>query len=149
MRSAAAGRTYGREMSGALFGHHDLARDHRSFVDDHTRGSDIATDASARQDLESVSDLARRMVLDFAMSELGVIAAPGREGGALSHDVAKDVDREAMRLIEQAFATARAILGERRDKLVEISEHLKQVETITGEQLDALLGPEWELFPLN
>jgi cell division protease FtsH len=108
---------------------------------------DVTT--GARQDLELVSDLARRMVLEFAMSELGVIAAPGREGGALSHDVAKDVDREAMRLIEHAFATARAILSERREKLVEVAEHLKQVETITGEQLDALLGPDWELFPLN
>src|SRR5262249_20228050 len=108
---------------------------------------DVTT--GARQDLELVSDLARRMVLEFAMSELGVIAAPGREGGALSHDVAKDVDREAMRLIEHAFATARAILSERREKLVEVAEHLKQVETISGEQLDALLGPDWELFPLN
>jgi cell division protease FtsH len=105
---------------------------------------DVTT--GARQDLEVVGDLARRMVLEFAMSELGVIAVPGREGGSLSGDVAKDVDREAMRLIEVAFATARAILTERQHKLVEVAEFLKQAETIDGEQLDALLGPDWTLF---
>jgi cell division protease FtsH len=108
---------------------------------------DVTT--GARQDLEVVSDLARRMVLEFAMSQLGVVAAPVRDGSALSADVARDVDREAMRLIEQAFATSRAILSERRDKLVEVSEYLKQAETINGEQLDALLGPNWSLYSLE
>jgi len=105
---------------------------------------DVTT--GARQDLEAVVDLARRMVTEFAMSELGVIATPTRDSGTLSGDVAADVDREAMRLIEEAFATARAILAERRDKLVEVAEYLKHAETITGDQLDALLGPEWTLF---
>jgi len=105
---------------------------------------DVTT--GARQDLEVVADLARRMVLEFAMSELGVIAVPGREGGVLSGDVAKDVDREAMRLIEVAFATARSILTDRQHKLVEVAEFLKQAETIDGEQLDALLGPDWTLY---
>src|SRR5581483_8506208 len=100
----------------------------------------------ARQDLEMVTDLARRMVVEFAMSELGVVASPGREQGYMSNDVATDVDREAMRLIESAFATARAILRERHDKVVEVAEYLKQVETINGEQLDMLLGPGWTLY---
>jgi cell division protease FtsH len=104
---------------------------------------DVTT--GARQDLEAVTDLARRMVTEFAMSELGVVATPKRDGGSLSGAVAADVDREAMRLIDEAFATARAILTERRDKLVEVAEYLKQVETISGDQLDALLGPDWVL----
>ncbi len=105
---------------------------------------DVTT--GARQDLEAVVDLARRMVTEFAMSELGVVAAPSRDGGSLSGEIAADVDREAMRLIDEAFATARAILAERRDKLIEVAEHLKRVETINGEELDTLLGPDWTLF---
>ncbi len=105
---------------------------------------DVTT--GARQDLEAVCDLARRMVTEFAMSELGVVATPPRDGGSLSSEIAANVDREAMRLIDQAFATARAILSERRDKLVEVAEHLKKVETINGDELDALLGPDWTFF---
>ena len=104
---------------------------------------DVTT--GARQDLEVVSDLARRMVLEFAMSALGVVASPIRESGNLSSDVSREVDREAMRLIEEAFVMARTILSERREKLVEVAEFLKQAETINGEQLDALLGPDWVL----
>ncbi len=105
---------------------------------------DVTT--GARQDLEMVTDIARRMVLEFAMSSLGVVAVPAREGGALSGEVAKEVDREAMRLIDEAFTLARGILLERRDKLVDVSEYLKQVETINAEQLDALLGSEWTVY---
>jgi cell division protease FtsH len=105
---------------------------------------DVTT--GARQDLEMVTDIARRMVLEFAMSSLGVVAVPAREGGTLSGEVAKEVDREAMRLIEEAFTLARGILLDRRDKLVEVSEYLKRVETINAEQLDALLGPEWTVY---
>ncbi|MGH2457567.1 MAG: ATP-dependent zinc metalloprotease FtsH [Chloroflexota bacterium] len=105
---------------------------------------DVTT--GARQDLEAVADLARRMVTEFAMSELGVIATPTRDHGSLSGAVAADVDREAMRLIDEAFAMSRAILAERRDKLVEVAEHLKVVETINGRELDDLLGPEWVYF---
>ncbi len=108
---------------------------------------DVTT--GARQDLEIVTDIARRMVVEFAMSDLGVVAVPGREGGTLSPEVATRVDHEAMQLIDDAFATARQILTERRDKLIEVAEHLKQVETINAEQLDALLGPNWRLYPIG
>jgi cell division protease FtsH len=108
---------------------------------------DVTT--GARQDLEIVSDLARRMVLEFAMSQLGVVATPVRNDGALSADTSREVDREAMRLIEEAFATSRAILSERRSKLVEVAEFLKTAETINGEQLDVLLGPGWSLYSLD
>ncbi|HEX5418297.1 MAG TPA: ATP-dependent zinc metalloprotease FtsH [Chloroflexota bacterium] len=104
---------------------------------------DVTT--GARQDLEVVTDIARRMVLEFGMSDLGVIATPKGDpnGSSLSPDVANQVDLEAKRLIDEAFDTARAILNERREKVVEVAEYLKQVETINGEQLETLLGPEW------
>jgi len=41
--------------------------------------------------------------------------------------------------VDQAYATAKELLEERRDQLVAISEHLMQVETIDGAELDRLL----------
>jgi len=108
---------------------------------------DVTT--GARQDLEVVSDIARRMVLEFGMSDLGVVATAKGDasGSSLSPDLAHQVDREANRLIEDAFVTARVILSERREKLVEVAEYLKRTETINGEQLDTLLGPNWVIHP--
>src|SRR6185312_14383567 len=53
---------------------------------------DVTT--GARQDLEMVTDIARRMVLEFGMSDLGVIATPKGDpnGSSLSPDVASQVD---------------------------------------------------------
>jgi len=64
-------------------------------------------------------------------------------------EVAEEGDGEAMRLIAQASAAARAISAERRSKLVEVSEYLKKSETISGEQLDVLLGTDWTHFSMN
>jgi len=50
------------------------------------------------------------------------------------------VDRAISLLVDQAYQTARDILLERKEKLVSISEHLINVETIDGEELDQLLS---------
>ena len=42
-------------------------------------------------------------------------------------------------LINQAYTTALNVLREKEDKLMAISEHLIQVETIDGEKLDQML----------
>ena len=42
-------------------------------------------------------------------------------------------------LIEQAHKTALDILNEKKDKLISIAEHLIQIETIDGPELDAML----------
>ena len=42
-------------------------------------------------------------------------------------------------LVDQAYAAALTILREKRDKLVLIAEHLIEVETIDGPELDELL----------
>jgi hypothetical protein len=33
--------------------------------------------------------------------------------------------------------------------MIEVAEHLTQVETINGEQLDALLGPAWTIHNIT
>ena len=100
---------------------------------------DITTGAS--QDIEYVTSIARRMVCEFGMSSLGNLALKADAEGnpTISAETAAKIDKEVSLLVEQAYATALNILRERKDRLVVISEHLIQVETIDGSQLDEML----------
>jgi cell division protease FtsH len=106
---------------------------------------DVTT--GARQDLAVVTDIARKMVTDFGMSELGIVPSGRKDdsGGsaALGCDLATQIDLAVKGLIDDAAAQASRILTERHAKLVEVAEHLKVVETIDGDDLDELLGPDW------
>jgi cell division protease FtsH len=100
---------------------------------------DITTGAA--QDIEYVTSIARRMVCEFGMSPLGLISLKGDADGkgVISAETAARIDREIAALVDQAYATALVILREKRDKLVQIAEHLVEVETIDGAELDAML----------
>ena len=99
---------------------------------------DITTGAS--QDIEYVTNVARRMVCEFGMSPLGNVALKTEDGGTpISAETAAKIDKEIALLVAQAYATALNILRERKDRLIAISEHLIQVETIDGSELDAML----------
>jgi cell division protease FtsH len=102
---------------------------------------DITTGAA--QDIEYVTSLARRMVCEFGMSSLGMLAFKEESEGGIpySPETAARIDREIAALSDQAYATALAILREKRDKLVKIAEHLIEVETIDGPELDEMLFP--------
>ncbi len=100
---------------------------------------DITTGAS--QDIEYVTNIARRMVCEFGMSPLGKVALKMEADGAssISPETAARIDKEISLLVEQAYETAFHILQGKKDKLIAIAEHLIQVETIDGAELDAML----------
>jgi cell division protease FtsH len=100
---------------------------------------DITTGAS--QDFEYVTNIARRMVCEFGMTALGNIAIkPDPDGNTpISAETAAKIDAEVSALIDQSYKTALSILREKKDRLIAISEHLIQVETIDGSELDAML----------
>src|SRR2546421_3506554 len=100
---------------------------------------DITTGAS--QDIEYITNIARRMVCEFGMSPLGNVALKADADGntTISAETAAKIDQEVSLLIEQAYQTAINTLREKRNKLVAISEHLIQVETIDGTELDRML----------
>lgn len=100
---------------------------------------DITTGAS--QDIEYVTDIARRMVCEFGMTSLGNVSLKmDAEGNSsISAETAAKIDAEISLLVEQAYATALQILREKKDKLIAIAEHLIQVETIDGTELDSML----------
>lgn len=100
---------------------------------------DITTGAS--QDIEYVTNIARRMVCEFGMSPLGNVALKKDADGSssISAETAMKIDREISFLVDQAYASALDILREKKHKLIEIAEHLIEVETIDGPELDAML----------
>ncbi|MEO7022000.1 MAG: ATP-dependent zinc metalloprotease FtsH [Ktedonobacteraceae bacterium] len=100
---------------------------------------DITTGAS--QDIEYVTSLARRMVCEFGMSPLGMIAFKSEADGSstISSESAGKIDHEISVLVEQAYATALDVLSTKKAHLIRIAEHLMQVETIDGAELDAML----------
>jgi cell division protease FtsH len=103
---------------------------------------DVTT--GAKQDIEVATTIARHMVCEFGMSErLGLVTLRARDDDdspLISELTAEDVDAEVKALTDAAYRQARQILEAKRTTLVRIAEHLQQVETIDGAELDALLA---------
>ena len=120
---------------------------------------EITTGAS--NDLEKVTATAKQMVMRFGMSErLGPRVFGhdrgqpflGRDMGSepdYSDEIAREIDDEIRRIVENAHQTARDILDQHRSDLERISEILLVRETIDAEQFVALLEgkSEEEVFP--
>ena len=108
----------------------------------------ITTGAS--NDIQRATELAKRMVVDFGMSDkLGPIAYReqnemvflGRELGEQKHyseKVAEQIDAEVKRLMDTAYAKATKIIKQKRKKLNEVAEKLIKEETIEGNDFDRL-----------
>jgi cell division protease FtsH len=119
---------------------------------------EITTGAS--NDLEKVTETAKRMVMRFGMSErLGPRVFGhdrgqpflGREFSAepdYSDEIAREIDDEIRRIVESAHQTAKDLLTEKREELDRISNILLERETIDAEQFVALLDgkPVDEVF---
>ena len=111
---------------------------------------DVTTGAS--NDLERATKLARAMVTQYGMSEhLGPITFGekeelvflGREIGEqrnYSEEIARQIDREVRRLIEEAHQTAKQILTAQRDKLRTLAERLIHEETVDAATFNALFA---------
>jgi cell division protease FtsH len=120
---------------------------------------EITTGAS--NDLEKVTETAKQMVMRYGMSErLGPrvfghdrsMPFLGREFSAepdYSDEIAREIDDEIRRVVEDAHQTARGILEKNRDGLEKISKILLERETIEAEQFVALLDgkSQEEVFP--
>jgi cell division protease FtsH len=111
---------------------------------------EITTGAS--NDLEKVTETAKQMVMRFGMSErLGPRvfghdrSQPflGREFSSepdYSDEIAREIDDEIRRIVEEAHQTAKDILVERREGMDRISKILLERETIDAEEFEKLLG---------
>jgi cell division protease FtsH len=71
----------------------------------------------------------------------------GREFSATadySEEIAREIDDEIRRIVEEAHQTARQVLGDRREDLDRLSKLLLQHETIEREEFEALLAGKTE-----
>jgi cell division protease FtsH len=115
----------------------------------------------AANDLEKVTHTAKQMIMRFGMSEklgprvLGRNADMpflGREMGHepdYSDEVAREIDEEIRRVIEEAHDRATRVLQEHMDALHRISAILIERETIDKDQFERLAAgdPEEDVFP--
>jgi cell division protease FtsH len=109
---------------------------------------EVTTGAS--NDIERVTDMARKMVTDYGMSDrIGPVALGkkdemvflGRELGEernYSEQTAREIDEEVRAIVRTAYDTAERVLAEHRDTLMLISEKLIQQETLEGLEFEAL-----------
>ena len=121
--------------------------------------SEITTGAS--NDIEKVTATAKQMVMRFGMSErLGPRVFGhdrtqpflGRDMGAepdYSDEVAREIDDEIRRLVEEAHQRAREILTDNREGLDRVSKILLERETLEADEFLGLLEgkSEEEVFP--
>src|SRR5437879_7898019 len=115
----------------------------------------------AANDLEKITSMAKQMIMRFGMSEkLGprVLGRNfdqpflGRDYGAeadYSEEIAREIDDEIRRVIEESHELALAVLRENMDELHKISTILIERETIDKDQFQRLLAGEDEgtVFP--
>jgi cell division protease FtsH len=114
----------------------------------------------AANDLEKVTQTAKQMTMRFGMSERLGPRVLGHNQGApflgrdmhsepdYSDEIAREIDAEIRRIIEEAHQRARDILVEHRADLDTLSDVLLRRETIEREEFIALLEgvPEAEVF---
>ena len=112
----------------------------------------VTTGASS--DIQQATSIARRMVMEFGMSDkLGRVRYSSNEQEVfLGHSVSQQknmseataqiIDTEVRRLIEDAESTARRILTTHIDDLHKIAKALLEFETLTGDEVMALLRGE-------
>ncbi|HNP71151.1 MAG TPA: ATP-dependent zinc metalloprotease FtsH [Kouleothrix sp.] len=111
---------------------------------------DVTTGASS--DITTVTRIARAMVTRYGMSKkLGPIAFGEKDeliflGREISEqrnygdDVARAIDGEVHRIVDEAYGRAREILTTNRAVLNDMSSALIEYETIDGDRLRELLG---------
>jgi len=110
--------------------------------------------SGAENDIQKATQMARRMVTQWGMSDkLGNVAMGHREelvflGRDLgeqrnySEEVAAIIDEEIRSIVNHGYQTATAILTQQRHQMDVVVEKLKVVETLDGKELDELLALE-------
>jgi cell division protease FtsH len=110
------------------------------------------TTTGAQNDLEQATEIARRMVCEWGMSDaLGPIAYGQKEEPIFlgkeiarhkdySEDTARTIDTEIKKIVTGGLEMAEKILGEEKEKLTLLATTLLTKENLDDDQIRALLG---------
>lgn len=114
--------------------------------------------SGARQDLEQATHIARSMVCEWGMSDtLGAVAYDERSDSGqylgmsgyhekkYSEETAKAIDGEVRRILDEALATARRIIAERRDQVELMTQMLMEFETLDADDVQKIVNNEWDI----
>ena len=105
----------------------------------------------AHNDFEKATKIARAMVTEYGMSDLGPVQLEQQEGGVFlgrdygktrnfSNEVAHEIDLEMRKIIDECYDKAKKILKENADLVKLIAETLLEYETLTKEQIEYLVA---------
>ena len=110
--------------------------------------------SGAAGDIEQATELARKMICDWGMSEaIGLINYANKEeriflGGEIirptSHSdaTALEIDREVKRLVDAAYLRAKELLQGQHDAVERVANALLKYETLTGDEVSLLIRGE-------
>ncbi|MDR5695939.1 MAG: cell division protein FtsH, partial [Armatimonadota bacterium] len=113
----------------------------------------------AQNDFEQVTELARKMVTEYGMSEkLGPLSLGKRHGPVFlgrdlvetrnySEEIAFQIDQEVRRIVDECYEKAKRILTENRDKLERVATALLEKESLDAEELTLLLKAPLKVLP--
>jgi cell division protease FtsH len=104
----------------------------------------------AGSDIETATDLARRMVCEYGMSRLGPLTFGKKEEQIFlgreiaqhrdfSEETARQIDLEVRRLIDEAYQSAHTIIEANKDPMHRIAAALLERETIDAEEVRMLI----------
>ena len=105
----------------------------------------------AHNDFEKATKIARAMVTEYGMSDLGPLQFEQQEGIVFlgrdynkshnfSNEVANEIDMEMRKIIDECHAKATEIIKQNMDLLKLIAESLLEQETLTKEEIDYLVA---------
>jgi cell division protease FtsH len=151
------GRALGLTQLLPIDDRHTYSREYLLANLDHLMGGRAAEElvigkltTGAGNDIERATDLARKMVCSWGMSDLGPLSFGQKEEQIFlgreiathrdySEQTAQSIDDEVYRLVTEAYRRAKSILEENLDGLHRVAEALLEFETLEAEEIQALI----------
>jgi cell division protease FtsH len=107
----------------------------------------------AGNDIEKATGLARRMVCEWGMSDLGPLSFGKKEEAIFlgrefaqhqdySEDTAREIDAEVRRIIDRAYKTSHEIINTNKGALDKVARRLLEKETLEGAEVNEILKEE-------
>jgi cell division protease FtsH len=107
----------------------------------------------AGNDIERATNMARKMVCEWGMSELGPVTYGKKEQeiflgrefaqhGDFSESTAVEIDKEVRRILDKAYKTAHELITGNRNSLDRIARKLLEKETLDGWEVNQIITEE-------
>ncbi len=154
-RGRALGLTQSLPVEDRLSLSSDQARDHIAVM----MGGRVAEEmilgqitTGAANDLQNATDLARKMVCEWGMSEkvgplhfgkreeMVFLGRDFAEEKGYSEQTAMQIDSEVRRIVTEAYERAKSVVSENLDKLKLLAEALLEFETLDGAEIDEVFS---------